>query len=155
MLFHGKTGTTLSELVADVTDVITAMNALQWESTTWPTAEWAAAGSGIFLPVSGWTAIDDASTNTPTTDSSPSRFLNWCGRDTTVGTRVKLYLFETYASPKQDMRWNAGESTQIDAVTDLLNDEASHIGNVAGRIPVWNDYANVGENDYLTHKARR
>lgn len=154
MLFHGIAGATLTELVSDVADFASLVGPLQFQGTSWSTAEYANPGSTLFLPVPGWVAINDSSTNDAGPNDSPSRFLNWVGRDTSVGTRVKLYLFETYATAKSDMRWNAGESTAVDAVTDLLNNEASKIGNIAGRIPVWNDYANVGENDYLTHKAR-
>ena len=155
MLFHAVTGTTLTDMTLAVAEFASTVGPLQYQGTIWSTAEYAMPGSNIFLPVPGWTAINDSSTNASTANSSPSRFLNWVGRDTSVGTRVKLYLFETYATAKNDMRWNAGESTAIDAVTDLLNSETSVIGNIAGRAPVWNDYANVGENDYLTHKSRR
>lgn len=155
MLFHGVTGTALIDLQAAVAAFASLAGDLQYQGTSWTTAEFALAGSAIFLPVPGWVAINDSSTNAANVNSSPSRFLNWVGRDATVGTRVKLYLFEIYATAKQDMRWNAGEAAPIDAITDFLNDEASVIGNIAGRVPVWNDYANVGENDYLTHRARR
>jgi len=155
MLLHAVLGATLSEFQSAVATLIVLFQPLQWDGTTWPTAEFASPGSNIFLPVRAWTPIYQSSTITPDYNACPSMFLNWAGRDTTVGTRVKLYLFETYINIRKDMRWNHGENSVVDAVVDALNDESSVIGNIAGRIPVWNNNGIVGENAYLTHKARR
>jgi hypothetical protein len=153
MLFHRVLAADNPTFIANVHDICEAMVALLWTDSEFTGADLAAAGSTIFLPVS-WDVITQEGGSAPDVNSSPSAFLNWGGRDSN-GRRVKLYLFEVSAPPRQDMRFNDGESALVDAVTDALNGEGSTIATISGLSPIWYTYANVGQNDFLTHRARR
>jgi hypothetical protein len=155
MLFHGQGGSPAADVIANVREVISLMTVLQYQDTVWDTAEVAEAGVNLFFPVVGWVAIVTTSTNDPDANSDPAKFLEFGGRDNSSGTRKKLYLFETYATTKSDMRWNAGEAAPIDDVIDALTAAPDCGANVAGRTVIWYTYANVGSNDYLVHRARR
>jgi hypothetical protein len=68
---------------------------------------------------------------------------------------VKLYLFETVEKGNEDMRLLRADSADVDAVLDVLDAFENTISTISGQVPVWYQYANLGQNDYLTHKARR
>jgi len=154
MLFHGNLGTDAGDLAGDVSDFIDQAKELQYDGTVWSTAEFADEGSNLFFAYPGWTPITSTTGNDPGVASSPSAFVQFGGRDASSGTRVKLYLFEVTQQATQTMRINAGESALVDAVITELKSVDNNIANIAGRTPIWYSYANVGQNDFLTHKAR-
>src|SRR3569623_185473 len=155
MLFHAQDGIDRAEFIGDVQDAIDQMVARQYGTTSWNTAEFADAGESLFFPMDEWTPIASASGISPGTGSPPSAFLQFGGRTTGFGVRVKLYLFETYLAPTQNMRYTAGEAAVVDSVITELRSVDNNIGAINGGAVVWYTYANTGQNDYLTHKARR
>lgn len=155
MLFHAQTGITVGEFVGDVADFIDVAKNIQYDGTVWGSAEYAAAGSAIFLPYAAWVPFTSASGADPDDDSAPSTFLQFGGRTSGTGVRVKLYLFEVAAQTRNDMRYDPGESALVDAIVAELQSVDNNIGAIDGGTPAWKSYVNVGENDFLTHRARR
>lgn len=154
MTFHGDIGVSAADLAGDVADVIDLFGPLQYSGTAWESAEYSAEGASFSLPYVDWVPIIVSNPYGPDASASPSRFLQFGGRSAGTGVRVKLYLYETHFQTRQDMRWNAGESATVDAVITELNSVSSNIASIDGQNVSWYSYANVGENAYLTHKAR-
>ena len=155
MLFHGQIeDTSVDNLVGDVQDFIDQAVALQWQGTTWDVAEVAAPTVAFFTPLIDWTPINSTSGIDGTTDHAPSAFVQFGGRSITSGVRVKLYLFETFVQPDANMRKGATELTAVGNVITELNSSDNEICAVDGSLVIWKNYANLGQNDHLTHKAR-
>jgi len=155
MLFHGGPEGTLDDLEGAVAEIVDKMIVVQYDGTVWDRVEHAAAGSNLFFPSDTWTPQTSASTIDPGATSSPSTFLQWGGRSPTSGVRAKWYLFETIGTQDQNMRVNDGESAPLDAVTDEFTSQSSFVGAIDGTAVTMYTYINIGQNDYLTHKARR
>ena len=154
-LFHAITGTSEPDLIASVQDYVTAAAVAQYNGTVWDTAEFCVAGSTIFNPASGWTPITSTSGISPSANNDPARFVQWGGRASVSGVRVKLYVFEEYIDTVPAMKYLAGVNATLDAVTAVLQDVANLIGCIDGFAPVWKTYVNVNSNDHLVHRARR
>jgi len=141
--------------VTTITPVITALAALQYDNTTWDTAEYAAAGSAVSNPVT-WTPINSPGSLTPGADQGPSTFIQFGGRSST-GKRAKFYLFETFFQASATMRVLYGAVSIVDDVIDALvaaslTGEPLCVVDMSTIVPY--QYANLGQNDYLTHQAR-
>lgn len=155
MVFHGRVGSTQSGLRAAVVAVVAAMTGFQWNTTVWDKAEYAPAGSNIFNIDTAWSTIVATNGNNPTAASAPSGFAQFGGRGNGDGVRAKWYLFEDVADSNATMRIQAGDNATIAGVISALEDNSAVIGNIAGSLLSIYQYANLGQNDYLTHKARR
>jgi len=156
-LYHRVAGSLSQEaFVLAVRAVVGNMSQLMWNAVSFDTAEYAEASSGAYFPLEDWVAIPGGSGDDPTSASTPSAFLNWTGRGITLPPhRASLYLFEVQYQGAQDMRLQAGENAGADSVWAALRTNRFEIGNVAGQPLAWHNYTNVGQNDYLTHRARR
>jgi len=154
MLFHGLLETSQAALRSAVAAVVSDMIGAQWDGTTWDTAEYAEAGSNLFFPDAVWDAITADNANNPTASSAPSAFLQFGGRGSEDGRRVKWYLFEVVTQGYNTMRIASSVTTTISNITNQLGTEVNSIGNIAGQPVNIYQYANVGQNDYLTRKAR-
>lgn len=153
--FDFGSATTPANAVTKVTPVLNAMKPLLYNGASFNAARWRPAGSSVSITIA-WTPITSASGTNKGAASAPGTFLQWGGRAAS-GVRVKWYLFETYLPYTNDMRYNNGDDAGVDAVTTAL------IAAVAGSDPVTAadmtapslyTYANIGQNDYWTHKAR-
>lgn len=154
MLFHGILGADPIVLRNAVRNVAIAMSGAQWNTTTWHAAEVALAGNTFFTADVGWTAVTRTSATNPSASSAPSHFANFGGRSPTTGKRVKFYLFEDTLGDTEDMRFSGPENADVAAIVNELISEDTVIGAIDGTDVVWYNYANVGQNDFLTHKAR-
>jgi hypothetical protein len=154
MMLRAPDGETEAGLVEDAQNLVTLMVLAQFQGTVWDTADYAPAGSDVFLPEAGWTPITSASGINPSAGQAPSTFVEFGGRSA-GGRRVKLYLFETFFQYTDDMRYQSGESAILDDIVDQLNDAGSEICAIDGLATTWYSYVNVGQNDYITHRARR
>jgi len=154
MLFHGLTGIDPIVLRTSVQNVVIAMSGAQWNTTTWHTAEVALAGSDIFNVDVGWTDVTRSSATNPAADDAPSHFAQFGGRSPTTGKRAKWYLFEDTMGDTADMRFSGGENADVAAIVAAFVAESDVIGAIDGTDLVFYNYANVGQNDHLTHKAR-
>lgn len=155
MLFHATTGLSDSDFIGDVKDIIDQMSNLQYNGTTWDTAEIAQPGSALFFPITPWDAITSGSGFNPTVGSGPSTFVQFGGRGLNGGVRVKLYLFETYLLPTHNMRYIPAENAAVDAVIAELVSADNNVGTISGDVVGWYNYANSGQNDFITHRARK
>lgn len=155
MLFHGQTGTTAAELVASAQNIINLMKDACWDGTTFNVAEISQPGSDIFTIYPAWVPKVASNGIAPNAVSSPSTFLQFGGRSTSTGKRAKWYLFECREQPSQKMRYQLGQNGRVDGILAALDNEAGVIAAVDGTEVVPYRYANVGENDFLTHRARR
>jgi hypothetical protein len=154
MLFHAQDGIDRAEFLGDVQDFIDQAMLLQYAGTVWSDAEFADAGSALFFPMTDWTPITTTSTHNPNSSSTIAIYLQFGGRTTGAGTRVKLYLFETWLTANPDMRLPAGVVTELDNTLTELASVDNNIGAIDGGVVVWKNYANIGFNDHLTRKAR-
>lgn len=154
MLFHGRVGVAQASVRSAVAAIVTQMLGAQWNGTTWNQAEYAAAGSNLFFPDASWTTLTASNANNPTSTSSPSGFQQYGGRGLTTGIRAKWYLFEVVSATTQDMRFARAESTTFGNIIGAFESVSASIGNVAGGLLSMYQYCNVGQNDYLTKKAR-
>ncbi len=155
MLFHNRASDTLENLRGDVSDVIDQMLPLTYDGTTFNKAEYAVPGSTFFVIDSEWVTKTRTGGVDPDINAAPSTFIQWGGRSPEDGVRTKLYLFETPILPRDDMRYGPGENADVDQVITELNSVDTELSTVSGSGVVWYNYANVGQNDYLTHRARR
>jgi hypothetical protein len=153
LLLHAKDGVPTADFIADAIALLNQLAKLLYSTAAFTDALLALAGSDIFNAIP-FTVIPSTGPTTPDVNSAPSTFIQFGGRDS-AGKRVKLYLFESGFLPRFDMRYQAGENADLDDTVAMLSDETSTIGTIAGGAPVWKSYVNVGQNDYLTHKARR
>lgn len=154
MLFHMKAGGDPAAFLSDVRAVLGELLQLMWTAVSFFEAFEALAGSPIFVPIASWTPVEPGVNGTPPASAAPSQFANLVGR-ASDGTKVALYLFETAFTNNSAMRALSSSSAGLAAVLSLLNDEAISIGTISGAAPVWKPYANVGQNDFITHRARR
>jgi len=83
-----------------------------------------------------------------------ANYIDFVGRDTD-GVRVRVEVFgATNVTLGGDYRISGSESTIIgDAIAELTSD-ANMFWTVAGNVPVWNNYANIGVNAYWRNKIR-
>lgn len=155
MLFHATTGLSDADFLGDVQDVVELLANIQYDGTVWDTAESAAAGSALFFPLATWTPITSGSAIGTTGHIGASTFIQFGGRTLTSGVRTKLYLFETYLPASDNMKYTPGENAGVDAVITELQSADSNLGAIDGDIVGWYSYANGGQNDFITHRARR
>jgi len=155
MLFHAQTGEGDATFRTDVLNVILAMSGACWNGTTFDRAEFAAAGSSIFSEDPGWSVVTRTSATNPAASDAPSHFAQFGGRSPTTGKRAKWYLFEDTLRDTSDMRFSVGENADVLAIVEAIEAGAATIGAIDGSPIGVYQYANVGQNDYLTHRARR
>jgi len=154
MLFHKVASATDAAFQESVAVVTIAMAFLLYTGGSFDAAEFAEAGSPFFNPAA-WEAVPATSGVTFTAASnSASNFLQWGGRSSSSGKRVKLYLLQPLDLDNSRMRFLTGENARMDGVITALIGENTQIGNIAGEAVVWQLYTNCGENDHLTHRAR-
>lgn len=153
MLFRAPAVVTVAGLVSAAQLLIAKFIETQWTGTTWTDPQVSAVGSNLFFPVAGWTPITAGGAINPSASSSPGKFLEFGGRSS-GGRRVKYYLFETFFGDIQDMRYNRGDATETDDILDALQSGSNFCTALDGLATTYYDYANVKDNDFLTHKAR-
>lgn len=155
-LFHGQLdGGSVENLRGDVADYVAQAVELQYTGTTWNIAQFALPGESFFNDDPEWEVQTSTTAAGFTSSSSPSAFLNFVGREISGPVKVKLYLFEVFIDSDNQMRIQEGEVAGIDAVLTELNSSENEISSIAGNLVNWRHYANIGQNDYLTHRARR
>jgi hypothetical protein len=155
MLFHAVGASSLVDLRTGVAAIITAMASCVWEAVAFDRAETAAPGSPFYFPDAGWTSILSTTAVTPGPTESPSQFVQWGGRSDFDGRRAKWYLFESIFGNSNTMRLAEFVNPQVDAVINALQDNGDVVGTITGSQYTVYRYANLGQNDHITHEARQ
>jgi hypothetical protein len=154
MLFHGVDGTTLDDLRDAVASVIAPMVGSCWNTTTFNIGEFALVGNTFYSIDVSWVTQTRTSSTNPGVNDAPSHFAQWGARSTGSGRRAKWYLFETAIRDNDTMRYQAADNADVGDVVDALVAADGVIGVIDGTLMTVYQYANVGQNDHLTHKAR-
>jgi hypothetical protein len=155
MLFHSVGASSLIDLRTGVAAIITAMASCVWETVVFDRAETAEAGSPFYFPDPAWTSIPSTTADNPSIAAAPSQFVQWGGRSPFDGRRVKWYLFESIMGNSASMRLAEFVNSAVDAVTNALQDNGDVVGTISGSQYVVYRYANLGQNDLITHNARQ
>lgn len=153
LLLRFAPGTTMATARNRSNAIIEAMAPFTWDGTNFDTAEYCPAGGSVFNADPDWEPVVSDTPNTAGPTSSPSRFLQWGGRDS-EGFRAKWYLFECATGPRSNMRVTPAQDAQIGVVIDALSYPIDPVVTAGGGVADLKGYANIGDNDYLTHKAR-
>jgi len=154
MLFHAVSLVARATLVTSVRNVLTVMVGLCWNTTSFDGAEFSSAGSNLFFPQTDWVAITRTSATNPAATDAPSHFTQFGARSEVDGRRAKWYLFEDALRDTVDMRYSVAENSDVADVIEAFEAENTVIGSISGTPLSWYQYANVGQNDYITHRAR-
>lgn len=155
MLFHFSAAADEATSIGKARTVITAMALTQWGAAVWNSAEWTPAGSSVSHPVT-WTPIETPGAANPTTASAPGLFVQFGGRAPS-GVRAKWYLFETAYNTNNSMRIQRAADANLAAIMDALTNSwgaAEGVSTADGGQPSIYQYANIGINDYITHRVR-
>ena len=155
MLFHARTGMGDIDFGTAVHNIVIAMVGATWNGTVFDRAEFAAAGSNIFVPDPSWAPVARLSATNPPATAAPSHFAHFGGRSPTTGKRAKWYLFEDTLGDTADMRLSSAENADVSAIVSAIIAANEQVGAIDGSAITPYAYANVGQNDYITHKARR
>lgn len=155
MLFHKNAAAADVDFIAAVRQVIGLMALLQWDAVTWDTADMAALGSNVFLPVAPWVPVTASSGLNPGPNSIPSSAIQFGGRGSVNGRRAKWFVYECGLAPLNDMRYAPGENSAVDDVVDSLIENTPLIRAIDGDSLGIYPYANFLTNKYLTRRARR
>ena len=154
MSFWQTIGTTYTAFYAAVRAVVADLIDCQYSDTFWTNADYQAPGDNFSTPVT-WSALQSPGTEVdPTQNDTVGEYLNFVGRSTTTGRRVRLFLFEVPFGPGRDMRLQPGESNFVDQAIAQLNNVGDEVGAIDGSPVVWKNYSNLGINDYWIRQAR-
>jgi len=110
------------------------------------------AGSNVTLPAV-WSATTTWGTGVGNHDTS-ARYIDFVGRDSD-GRRVRATVFGAInIQVGNDYRTTSAEATYVaDAIAQLTSD-AQMFWTIAGNVPVWNQYTDIGVNAYWRNKIR-
>src|SRR4029453_43134 len=144
----------MGDEVADLLNALTNVRFISWHAVD---AEYAQAGSDIFLPVT-LPSIDDGVVNLTGTGLVPL-YLDFQGKST-LGNRASTYLFGVNFSPdvagsgdETNYRIEEGEETTVDNGLAVL-DGVTFMTAIDGSTVFWHRYANVGVHAHYQRKAR-
>lgn len=153
MLFRFLPATPDADAKAKILEVVTTLKVFVPVTTSFNGMRFAAAGSVNSFPTT-WASVAGTNGAGVPANGAPA-FFTWVGRDS-GGTRIRLTLLGTVDQPDANYRRTPAESPSVAAVIASLRDVTpTAIVTVAGLIPIWADYANVGYNAYFQRKLRR
>jgi len=154
MTFRFAPATSVENMISQARDVVTAMADFTFAGCSFESAELAAEGSNVFLPVDWGAPIVTAGAIAVTVNDEYGRYVNFVGR-TTAGSRVAFYLFNVHkGNATANNRLTAGESAQIALVTAALTDSGTNFVGIDQNPFVMKSYANTGINDAVAKKSR-
>lgn len=156
MKFDLVIGTLGTTVMAALRPLIQKMADLTWQTTTFHTARYKAAGSPLSFAIAFGAPIVSGLGTPYTAGNSPAAFIQFGARNSN-GVRAKWYVFETIHQANNDMRIAGGALPNVDAVIAEISAQGA-AGVLAAAdgtngLSVYN-YANLNDNDYLVHKAR-
>ncbi len=154
MTFRVASGSDSAAALTAVTPILELMFPLMLNHTAWASAEFAAEGSDVFLPVA-FTPLA-APENTENVDNSYpyGQYVNFVGR-TGSGSRVAYYLFNvTRATMTANNRLTTAEHASLAALLAAFAANVPPLVGIDQNGYVLKAYANTGINDQVAKKAR-
>jgi hypothetical protein len=133
-----------------VDDFLTAVGGAV-RALTVDSVEFAPSGSGVFNPVT--TGIEGNTYGTGAGDDSETAwFYGWVGR-TSGGRRARIFLYGA-GNQGHDYRFGRGESTSLDAATDVLVAAGTKLRAIDDLSPTWKNYINAGTSRHWIKRLR-
>lgn len=137
-----------------VRQIVQSMAACQYTGTVWTNADYQLAGENFSTPTA-WVPVEQETAGiNPGINDTVGEYVNFVGRASQSGKRVRLFLFEVPFGPGPQMRIQPGMSALLDAVVSTLDANGLNVGAIDARPVVWKTYMNVGINDYWVRQAR-
>ena len=141
-------------LIASARDIATLMVGFQLDGTSWVSAEAAAEGSDIFLPVAWGAAITSSSGVAANNATQWGAYLNFVGRSS-AGSRVTFYMFNVQqVFMTANNRLTVAEQASLQTLIDAINSATSELTAIDRQFFTLKNYANTGINDHVGKKAR-
>jgi hypothetical protein len=154
MIFRFEPATSVENMISQARTVIGEMKGLTLETTSFESAELAAEGSEVFLPVAWGAPIVSNSATGVTANDEYGRYVNFVGRST-AGSRVAFYLFNVYRNTgTANNRLTIAENSIVGTVIATLAGAGINICAIDQNLFVMKSYANTGINDAVAKKAR-
>lgn len=154
MTFRYAPGATQAAALAAVTPIAELMLPFMLAGSSWESAEAAAEGSDVFLPIE-WSPLVAGDTGGIASNADPyGHYVNFVGRSL-GGSRVAWYLFNTsYAFGTANNRLTSAERPILTALIAAFNANSGTIVGVDQTGFVMKSYANTGINDKVAKKSR-
>lgn len=144
----------LAGAITEVRSICALMQPICWQGTVWASAEAAAEGSDVFLPVD-WAPITTGATdNVADNTDEYGYYLNVIGR-TTAGSRVAWYLYNVTKQVRTaNNRLTGAENTNLTALIAGLNGASTILCGIDQNPFTMKAYGNTGINDKISKKSR-
>jgi len=154
MLFRAIPASDVAAVVTEVRSIVTLMNGLCLDGTSWASAEWAAEGSEVFLPVSWGAAITAASGAAASAVDEYGRYVRFEGKSTT-GARVSWALFNVLnTTGTANNRLTGAENAAVNNIVAGLNGSTSILCAIDQNPFFMKTYGNTGINDAVAKRSR-
>lgn len=141
-------------MIAQARTVTAAMLGLCLDGASFESAEVAAEGSEVFVPVAWGAAQVAASGAGVTAQDEYGRYVNFMGRST-AGSRVAFYLFNVHkGTASANNRLTVAENGAVGTVIAALQDAGVNFVAIDQNPFVMKSYANTGINDAVAKKSR-
>lgn len=145
-----ETPATVAARVAALLDDLKAIRPASWVITG---ARVRAAGASISLPTTA--PVIQAGTAGELSGINYPGYVDFVGRGSTSGRRVRWTLFGLNTVVPADYRYTGTEQPQIKTVLDSLKAGAPNVFlTVGGDLPTWQNYVNFGFNSYWERQQR-
>lgn len=154
MVFRFGLATSEANMISQSRAVCTIMANLMIMGSAWESAELAAEGSEVFLPIAWGASIPATSAESVSPQDEYGRYVNFVGRST-AGSRVAYYLFNVhrYTGTSNNRLTNA-ENAQVGNILSSIATDGINLVAIDQNPFVMKAYANTGINDAVAKKAR-
>jgi hypothetical protein len=154
MVFRVVPGTTPAGALAAVTPVIEAMLPFMISATAWASAEFAAEGSEVFLPVPFTPIVHADGVEAVNPTNAYGLYINWIGRSS-AGSRAAFYLFNVgVGSMTANNRLTPAENASITALLAAFDANNTVLCAIDQNPFVLKAYGNTGINADVAKKSR-
>jgi hypothetical protein len=154
MVFRVDPASTIALARDEAHAICTLMLPFMLSATAWPSAESAAEGSDVFLPIDWTTIIHTDGIEAANNSHEYGAYCNFFGRSA-GGSRCAWYLFNIINAVKTaNNRLTAAEFPSLTALLDAFNGSAGIISGIDQNPFIMKGYANTGINGRVAKKAR-
>lgn len=154
MIFRVDPASTLALARDEAHAICDALTTFMLSGTAWASAEQAAEGSDVFLPIDWTPILHPAGAEAASNAHEYGAYLNFVGRSA-GGSRVAWYLFNiTNACKTANNRLTAAEYPTLTGVLDAFNGATGILCGIDQNPFIMKAYANSGINDRVAKKSR-